>query len=408
MDWLTTPTIGPSEDTGADTGTGADTVVNTGTLPAAGSAWAAFLPCVEAELEGYFTTECERAATISPGFPLMWERLRQSTVGGKLMRPRLVHLAWRAFSRPSSAPSREGRQRLLHAQGSPRTTPQDERSCARLAAAFELLHAALLVHDDVVDRDSMRRGRPTVGELYRRDVATEVPGGEAEHAGLSAAVIAGDLLLTSALRLATTCTTDVERSRAVADVVFTAVTASAAGELEDLLLSLQRYRQDHPDVQRILDMQHLKTATYSFEAPLRAGALLAGASTAQAGRLAAAGARLGVAYQVVDDVLGTFGDTSVTGKSVDSDLRDGKATVLTAHGHSCPDSRAALRRLARGAGSVQEVRSALDGDGAEAYAIGVAAELVDEAREQLAALQLPAEEAAELESICHHVLQRRS
>ena len=90
--------------------------------------------------------------------------------------------------------------------------------------------------------------------------------------------------------------------------MFDAVTASAAGELDDVLLSLHRFGAEHPGVQDILDMERLKTATYSFEAPLRAGALLAGAPADVAERLAQAGAMLGVGYQVVDDVLGTFGD----------------------------------------------------------------------------------------------------
>lgn len=352
--------------------------------------WDVFRAAVDRELDEFFDSPRNRVP-YSPGFPVMWDRIRHQVVGGKLIRPRLTHIAWRSFAGESSTDS--GR----------------EAECVRLAASFEMLHAALIVHDDVVDRDWRRRGRPTVGELFRRDaVQAGAPEGEAEHAGESAAILAGDLLLAGALRLATTCTEDPGRGRAVADVVFEAVTASAAGELDDLLLSLHRYGAEHPGVQDILDMERLKTATYSFEAPLRAGALLAGAPEEQAQRLARAGAQLGVAYQVVDDVLGTFGDPELTGKSVDADLNSGKATVLTAHGMQTPAVRDVLAELAAGRTTVASARAALTASGAQEAAVAVATDLVDRARATLDGLPLPAAQRAELDALCHHVLNRDS
>lgn len=352
--------------------------------------WDVFRAAVDRELDEFFDSPRNRVP-YSPGFPVMWDRIRQQVVGGKLIRPRLTQIAWRSFAGESSTDS--GR----------------EAECVRLAASFEMLHAALIVHDDVVDRDWRRRGRPTVGELFRRDaVQAGAPEGEAEHAGESAAILAGDLLLAGALRLATTCTEDPGRGRAVADVVFEAVTASAAGELDDLLLSLHRYGAEHPGVQDILDMERLKTATYSFEAPLRAGALLAGAPEEQAQRLARAGAQLGVAYQVVDDVLGTFGAPELTGKSVDADLNSGKATVLTAHGMQTPAVREVLAELAAGRTTVASARAALTTSGAQEAAVAVATDLVDRARATLDGLPLPAAQRAELDALCHHVLNRDS
>ena len=270
------------------------TPVTAGPRTASGhdAAWLPFRAAVLRELEDFFASPAHRVPR-SPGFPLLWERIREQLAGGKLIRPRLTLIAWRSFAQVSGG-------------GAAAQVP--DASCVRLAASFEMLHAALLVHDDVVDRDWRRRGRPTVGELFRRDaVAAGASAEEAEHAGESAAILAGDLLLSGALRLATTCTADPRRSRAVADVVFEAVTASAAGELDDLLLSLRRFGAGHPGVQDILDMERLKTATYSFEAPLRAGALLAGAAAEDAERLARAGALLGVGYQVVDDAWAPSG-----------------------------------------------------------------------------------------------------
>src|SRR5690606_17063798 len=74
-----------------------------------------------------------------------------------------------------------------------------------------------------------------------------------------------------------------------------------------------------------------KTAVYSFEVPLKAGAMMAGASDAIVASMGDFGREVGVAYQIVDDILGVFGNTEVTGKSTMSDLREGKHTVLVAH-----------------------------------------------------------------------------
>lgn len=254
----------------------------------------------------------------------------------------------------------------------------------------------------------MRRGRPTVGELYRRDAQNAgAPSNEAQHLGEAAAIIGGDLLLSGALQLATTCTADPARLQPVAAVVFDAVTASAAGELDDVLLSMHRYGRAHPAVQDILSMERLKTATYSFEAPLKAGALLAGADQDDAARLAQAGSRIGVAYQVVDDILGTFGDAQITGKSTEADLREGKATVLTAHGMKDQQARQVLTDFAAGRVSVGQVKTALAEAGAETSAVELATDLVAQAREALEDLPLPDEERAELDAICHYVLHRR-
>ena len=182
-----------------------------------------------------------------------------------------------------------------------------------------------------------------------------------------------------------------------------AVFASAAGELEDLLFSLA---PDAAELQEVLDMERLKTAAYSFEAPLKAGALLAGAAPAQAAALAGVGRRIGVAYQVVDDVLGTFGEPATTGKSVESDLREGKRTVLTAYAAGQVEFEAALAAFRRGEAGLDRVRQALRRGGAEAHALDLAAGLVSAALELTAALELDPPLRTELTRICNHILTR--
>jgi geranylgeranyl diphosphate synthase type II len=143
-------------------------------------------------------------------------------------------------------------------------------------------------------------------------------------------------------------------------------------------------------------MERLKTATYSFEAPLRAGAVLAGAAEEAVDAVGRVGSLVGTAYQVIDDVLGTFGDERQTGKPVTSDLREGKLTVLTAYMN--PEN-------ARG---LDQIRDALHEAGADSYALTLAHSLVTEALDEARRADLPPALRSELTRICNHVLHRES
>ncbi|MGW6173698.1 polyprenyl synthetase family protein [Arthrobacter sp. NPDC055138] len=342
--------------------------------------WQRFSSLVEAELQDFVRRHRTQAGRISRSFPLMWDHIESALVGGKRLRPRMVHLAYTAFD------------------------GGDIGRCAKMAAAFELLHTALVVHDDAIDRDFVRRGQPTVGAHYRDhalDQGLSTP--DAEHFGHSASIIAGDLLLAGALRLAGRAAAGLPQAEELTNTVHDAVFASAAGELEDVLLSAST---GQPDLQDVLDMESLKTAGYSFEAPLKAGALLAGVDPGQAEALAAIGRRIGVAYQIVDDVLGTFGEPDTTGKSAESDLREGKRTVLTAFAAEAEGFDDLLAAFRRGEAEADRVRTALMDCGADTRAQGLARSLVEEALRESRRLPLHAAARAELEGVCLHVLTR--
>ncbi len=342
--------------------------------------WTRFSSLVDGELRDFVDKNRAQAGRISRSFPLMWDHIESALVGGKRLRPRMVHLAYTAFD------------------------GGELRRCATMAAAFELLHTALVVHDDAIDRDFVRRGQPTIGAHYRdhaSDQGLSTP--DAEHFGHSASIIAGDLLLAGALRLAGRAAAGLPQAEELTDTVHDAVFVSAAGELEDVLFSAST---GQPDLQDVLDMESLKTASYSFEAPLKAGALLAGAGLHQADALAAIGRRIGVAYQIVDDVLGTFGEPGTTGKSAESDLREGKRTVLTAFAAEADGFDDLLAAFRRGEVEAGQVRSALKDCGADARAQGLARSLVDEALRDSRRLSLHSAARAELEGVCMHVLTR--
>jgi geranylgeranyl diphosphate synthase, type I len=240
-----------------------------------------------------------RAQALAPVHAALWRAVGDQ-VGGRLLRPRLTLAAY-------------------HGLGG-----RDVAAVAPVAAAQEMLHTAMLVHDDLLDHDETRRGRPNVtGSARQRLAARGVTGRPAADQVLAAGVLGGDVALAAAFDLVASAPVDAElRVRAVRALA-AAVDTSVAGELLDMTGGLHG-----PTDVDVLRVAELKTAVYSCCAPLAAGALLAEADPAVRGVLDRYGTALGIAFQLLDDELGVFGDPEVTGKSVLSDLREGKRTEL--------------------------------------------------------------------------------
>ncbi|MCB2174433.1 MAG: polyprenyl synthetase family protein [Actinomycetales bacterium] len=263
-----------------------------------------------------------RAAAHGPGYVLVWREIHRSVRGGKRFRSGLVLGAHAAL-------------------GAPR--PQ---AAVAVAAAFELLHTAFLVHDDLIDGDTVRRGEPNLAETARRDaLAAGRDAAAAERWSLAAAVLAGDLALAQAHRLVGSVDAPTPVRRALVDLLDETLHVSAGGELEDTAAGLGLIT---PSLDHAVRIAESKTAMYSFRAPLRAGALLAGADPDLVAELDAQGRLLGRAFQLVDDLLGVFAPESEIGKSNLSDLREGKRTPLMLHASSTPAWDEVADRLGRG------------------------------------------------------------
>lgn len=311
-------------------------------------------------LASFFARSKARAGALHPGYHQMWEHLEASTVGGKRFRPRLVMTVYRLLG------------------------GNDMTTAAIVAASFELLHTALIVHDDVVDRDFARRGVPNVSGTYRNLAAAQGSSPErAEHAGMSVGVIAGDLALSNAYRLMGKVDVDLLTRQRLAEILDEAVFASAAGELLDVLAPLDPTPQP---VAEVLTMARLKTAVYSFEAPLLAGAVLAGADERLVAALGEFGRCIGIAYQVADDLVGVFGDESRTGKVGWGDLREGKRTALISHAAAEPQWPRIAELLSGPdltAVGAAEVRGLLVDAGARDRTVQLAADLTEHALQAL-------------------------
>lgn len=263
---------------------------------------------VDRELERLLTVSGQRAGTLAlSDHHRLWAALGSSTDGGKRFRPALLIATHRALGG---------------------TCPE---AAARVGAAVELLHTAFVVQDDVIDGDQVRRGAPSVPGAFAQEASRRgaSPAGAGRY-GDAAGILAGDLGLLTAFRAITRCQAPPEVIEALLDLFETTVHASAAGELADVRLQLG-LTEEHSALREALAVAELKTAVYSFRLPLQAGALLAGASEEVLTALEEIGGLLGVGFQLLDDLLGVFGDESRTGKSALGDLREGKRTALLAH-----------------------------------------------------------------------------
>ena len=338
---------------------------------------------VDAVLARFFSLAKNRAAALGPQYVRLWETLEANTSGGKRFRPRMVMAAYQALG------------------------GTDAEAAAYVGAAFELLHTALIVHDDVIDRDFVRRGVPNISGAYR-DWAISNGASEraAEHSGISAAVIAGDLALFNAYRLIDRSgVRDVVRFRLL-EVMDEALFASAAGELIDVDFALA---DDVPRVDDILTMERLKTAVYTFEGPLQAGAILAGAGHDVVETLGDFGRDIGIAYQIVDDLLGVFGASADTGKTTIGDLREGKRTVLIAYASTTADWAAVSDLFGcedltdEGADRLRDV---LVSCGARAFTEGLARYYANRALARLAEPHIPPALREELHPVADDVLRR--
>jgi geranylgeranyl pyrophosphate synthase len=221
--------------------------------------------------------------TAQAGTPLASFANATVRAGGKRLRPLLVILA-------------------AESAGGPPDTPDGEERLVRAAAAVELVHSATLVHDDLIDGALLRRGHPTVAAV----------------AGRQMAVATGDLLFSRAFA-------ELARNDDAAQLSALSRASSALAEGE--LLQREDAYAAHVPVERYLARCELKTAAL-FDAACRLGALTsAEGSSALADALGAFARRIGLAFQMLDDVLDVSGPVERTGKSRGTDLLDGTVTL---------------------------------------------------------------------------------
>ncbi|MGE0801714.1 MAG: polyprenyl synthetase family protein [Lautropia sp.] len=266
--------------------------------------------------------------------------------GGKRLRPVLLLLFARALGYGASAEQqRRGHHWLL-------------------AAVVEFIHTATLLHDDVVDESTLRRGRPTANA----------------HFGNPASVLVGDFLYSRAFQMMV----EVDQMR-ILRILADSTNTIAEGEV----LQLMNCRDPDVDEAAYLRVIRYKTAKL-FESAAQIGAVLNGADEATELAAASYGRHLGTAFQLVDDVLDYSGASAELGKNIGDDLREGKPTLplIRIMQTGSPEDRAAVRDAIRDGGTERfdQIQAAIERHDALDYARQLAQSEAAKARDALATL----------------------
>lgn len=250
----------------------------------------------------------------------------------------------------------------------------DPTNVIAAAAAFELIHTASLVHDDIIDQSPLRRGRPTMHVAY----------------GIPHAIVAGDFLFTQGFALSGTLPKEV-----------IAITAEACVRLAEGEVMEQRLLAEEVDEEQYLKIIAKKTAE-----PIRAcaltGAMLAGADRATIQAMGAYGLEIGIAFQIADDVLDIAGNPAETGKTVGQDAKTGVLTLPVGLG----EEARAFREMAKTM-DPNELRARLEEAGAIDKARAVATKYAQRAQSRLARLPSGASRDA-LSALAESVVSRRN
>ena len=283
---------------------------------------------VQRELGTFLAAKREEAGQLDPRFAAAVDALSDFVLGGgKRLRPIFAWWGWRGVG----------------------GSPGGSRAAAvlRAASSLELIQACALVHDDLMDHSTTRRGAPTVHIDFAARHRAAGWLGSGERFGAAVAVLLGDLALAWAddmLRGAGLRPDELHRAHAVWQAMRTEL---FGGQYLDVLTQA---RGDE-SAEAALRIDRYKTAAYTVERPLHLGAAIGDADPALVAAYRRFGADIGVAFQLRDDLLGMFGDPAVTGKPAGDDLREGKRTLLLACGLRTADEqrRTAAAELLRGA-----------------------------------------------------------
>ncbi|MEU8962778.1 polyprenyl synthetase family protein [Streptomyces sp. NPDC048491] len=343
---------------------------------------AAFKARVDEVLRQFVAAEAEQLSAVDPLLAPVAVQLEAAVADGKRLRSAFCYWGWRAVGQP------------------------DSDALVRAAAAMELVHAAAVVHDDLIDDSPLRHGRPTA-HIALRGAVRRRP--RAVAAARSLAMLVGDLLMSLAGQLFATSglpAAYLARARPLWSLLARDL---IAGECLEILRT-----GTPPDTSASLKVIRYKTAKYTVEQPLLIGAALAGAGERLRQGYSAYGLPLGEAFQLRDDLLGLFGDPARTGKANTDDVRGHRPTALLAETWRLADDRdrerlaALLGRRDLDEEGLAEVRAVMRDLKAPDRIEVMIGERVDEALTVLDTLNAPAPATAALSALARSAAIRLS
>lgn len=314
---------------------------------------------LEPFLDAYFDAKIDEASKIHPEAVVLSEGVRRFIRnGGKRVRPAFAYSAYVA----SGGRSLEA---ILYA-----------------SAALEVVHAWALIHDDIIDNANLRRGKPSVHKVFEDFHRKRALSGLAGKFGTDAAILVGDLALTFADELLNTAPFPAERIRRAKEYYDLMKKQVILGEYLDVVAPLKKQVTERD----LLTILEYKTAKYTVERPMHIGAVLAGAEEDTLRVFSSYAIPLGQAFQIQDDIMGTFSNEAKIGKPVDSDIKEGKRTLLVLKAYEF--SKGAEKRLldavlgnqSAGETDIEAARQVMRKSGALEYSQGLAYKLIKKAK----------------------------
>ncbi len=251
-------------------------------------------------LEDFLTSRGAELESINAQGPVAAKRLLDYSREGKMIRGCLAGLAQGLFS------------------------SKVDTDADRLGSVMELFQSALLVHDDIMDRDPLRRGKPAMHIQYARSLK-EDKAADPDRTGESLGICVGDIAFFLAYEILSSLDVSAPTSLALLKLCSREMTGVGLGQMQDIRAGVM---PEPPAVEDVLSLYVNKTGRYTFSLPLMSGAVLGGADEEMIDALSELGEVLGIIFQIKDDELGLFGTPEKIGKPVGTDLSEGKQTIF--------------------------------------------------------------------------------
>lgn len=246
---------------------------------------------INQEIESFLQEWNSEVGQLSTNLLPLTNTLIENCAGGKRLRGTLVKLGYEIAS----------------------VSPRND-DILKVAAAIEIFQTSILAHDDIIDQSPLRRGKPTIYKQLGGD-----------HYAISQTIALADIGFFLAVKLISEADfEDGYKNKAIQAFAKTVINTGLGEVLDVELPHLQGDRVEED----VITIHKLKTSYYTIIDPLQLGIILAGGSKELLDKVAEFGENLGIAFQLQDDILGVFGDESVLGKSVTSDIAEGKNTFL--------------------------------------------------------------------------------
>ncbi|MFH1398264.1 MAG: polyprenyl synthetase family protein [Candidatus Omnitrophota bacterium] len=336
---------------------------------------------IEKEIPAYLN-RLNKACRLSRASPLLFNTIREFVSrSGKRIRPMLFIISYLGFTK-KCAPG-------LYSS----------------ALSIEFLHDYMLVHDDIIDKSDTRRGKPAMHKVLD-DYLKKYKG--IKFNGQDLAIVAGDVIYAISLHSFLSIKENPLRKETALKKFIQATIYTGSGEFIELVYGTKNIKDiSKEEIFRVYDY---KTACYTFATPLAVGAILAGAGKSESDRLFSYGIYLGRAFQIKDDILGMFGHESKIGKSMFTDLKEAKKTILIWYAYNNSGSiikkeiQKILTKPDAGKNDLLRMRDIMTRSGALESAKNEVLQLIEISKQELARSKMSIKYKSSLDSYSRRIL----